>query len=163
MTIFNITPIGKPRMTQRDKWANVRTAAASKYFVWKDDIRRQAKEKKFTLGKQTDLVFLIPMPASWSQKKKDIMRGVSHEARPDRDNLEKAFFDALLSEDCTNWKGTSEKYWWDYGAIIVTRNSFESGVFDSSLLNGNSGTRFVKKKITTSRGTTRIITVSEQV
>ena len=43
----------------------------------------------------TRIVFFIQMPKSWSQKKKDKMRGCPHRQKPDLTNLIKAAEDAL--------------------------------------------------------------------
>jgi Holliday junction resolvase RusA-like endonuclease len=39
--------------------------------------------------------------------------------RPDRDNLEKAFLDALYGEDSHFWNGESTKVWDEEGRISV--------------------------------------------
>lgn len=68
-----------------------------------------------------ELVFVIPMPKSWSQKKKREKRGTFHDQRPDKDNLEKAFNDGLCYgqeyDDSHVAFTTSAKFWGDEGAI----------------------------------------------
>lgn len=41
------------------------------------------------------LTFYMPMPESWSAKKKQQMNGQRHTTKPDRDNLEKGVCDAF--------------------------------------------------------------------
>lgn len=57
------------------------------------------------------------MPDSWSQKKKDKMENTYHQARPDIDNLLKAFLDCLADEDKKVCKVVIEKRWSTTGKI----------------------------------------------
>ena len=59
------------------------------------------------------------MPASWSEKKKKEMDGKPHQQKPDIDNLEKAFLDALCKDDSYVYAHAGEKYWGREGAITV--------------------------------------------
>jgi Holliday junction resolvase RusA-like endonuclease len=66
------------------------------------------------------------MPRSWSKKKRDDFRGKPHLPTPDKDNLEKAFLDALFSKrtgrktsDSHVWDGRVVKLWDDEGSIFV--------------------------------------------
>ena len=125
--VFNVKPIGKPRMTQQDKWLNPPRDAVAQYFAFKEDLGYKANLQQFRVGKIVEVVFLIPMPPSWSQKKRDSMRGCSHEMKPDTDNMLKAFFDALTADDSVIWHKAGRKFWWDDGYVIVTKNSDQSG------------------------------------
>lgn len=53
----------------------------------------------------------IPMPDSWSKRKKAEMVGKPHQQRPDWDNIGKAVSDALLEEDSVIWDARVLKYW----------------------------------------------------
>lgn len=110
--IFNLEPVAKPRMTQRDRWA--KRPAVVKYFAFCDELRKQFKEE---VPPALALRFEISMPKSWSQKQKDLMRGEPHQQRPDIDNLIKAFLDALCKDDSYVYSVTAEKYWSDKGSI----------------------------------------------
>lgn len=66
-------------------------------------------------------MFGIPMPASWSAKKRGLMRGKPHEQRPDIDNLAKAFMDALCEDDSYIWRLYAEKLWSDEGYLEVNQ------------------------------------------
>jgi Holliday junction resolvase RusA-like endonuclease len=105
-----IDPIGKPRMTRQDKWKQ--RPCVMRYRSFADNIRAQ-------VGKVPDnaecvsWVAFINMPKSWSQKKKDAMRGQLHRQKPDRDNIDKAILDALFKDDSGIAAGTLCKRWDD--------------------------------------------------
>jgi uncharacterized cupin superfamily protein len=52
-------------------------------------------------------------PASYSKKKRDLLRGNPHRLKPDRDNIDKAILDSLFAQDCTVSDGTLTKRWDD--------------------------------------------------
>jgi Holliday junction resolvase RusA-like endonuclease len=110
-------------MTRSDAW-NLRPAVAS-YWHYRDSIRLAAQKIRFQLKSSIDIVFLLPMPTSWSRKKKDAMRAFPHQQVPDTDNLLKAFCDALSDNDSHIWNQRGSKFWWDVGAIIVRENTDE--------------------------------------
>ena len=68
------------------------------------------------------LIFFIPMPESWSKKKKEQLCGTLHEQKPDIDNLTKSLFDALCDEDShiALIKGPLTKIWADEGKIAIS-------------------------------------------
>jgi Holliday junction resolvase RusA-like endonuclease len=67
------------------------------------------------------LTFELPMPKSWSQKKRDRMTGQPHQQKPDLDNLLKAWADALYADDSRIWEYLHlRKRWAETGAIVVT-------------------------------------------
>lgn len=116
---FDITPVTKPRMTRRDKWLNPPRPRVARYWAYKDELNYKARLQQFTLPDYFHIDFYLPMPVSWSKKKKEHMDGRSHQQTPDRDNLEKAFADALKDQDCTIWGGEVNKYWAREGKIVV--------------------------------------------
>jgi Holliday junction resolvase RusA-like endonuclease len=65
------------------------------------------------------ITFFIPMPKTWSKKKRDLMRLQPHQQTPDVDNLLKAVLDATHKQDCAVWSLWAEKRWSDYGAIVI--------------------------------------------
>lgn len=94
MKIYEITPIGKPRMTQRDRW-HKRPATAA-YWAYKEQVRLLGiclPESGY------HVTFVIPMPKSWSKTKRAQYVGQPHQQKPDKDNLEKALLDAVFDED----------------------------------------------------------------
>lgn len=65
------------------------------------------------------IVFWLPMPKSWSKRKRAEMSGQPHQQKPDLDNLQKALLDAIYDDDCRVWSLGAEKRWADRGAIDV--------------------------------------------
>ncbi|HBL5507391.1 TPA: RusA family crossover junction endodeoxyribonuclease [Enterobacter hormaechei] len=114
MKIYEITPIGKPRMTQRDRW-HKRPATAA-YWAFKAEVRMlgiNLSESGY------HITFIIPMPKSWSQKKRAQLNGQAHQQKPDKDNLEKALLDAIFDDDSRVWDGRVTKLWGEKGQIII--------------------------------------------
>jgi len=107
--------MAKPRMTKADTWK--KRPIVLRYWEYKDNIRSWAWKNKFTLGNDIYCVFHIPMPKSWSKKKKIQMNYADHQQRPDIDNLLKGLMDALLEEDSHIHTVYARKIWSDHGAI----------------------------------------------
>lgn len=114
---MDVVPVGKPRQTQKDKWA--KRPCVLRYRAFADEIRRQSTRLGFQFPRRgVRLKFHLPMPASWSAKKKAAMLGQAHEQKPDLDNLVKAVKDALLAEDSVvSHYGEIEKVWGHRGLI----------------------------------------------
>lgn len=126
--IFNVIPMGAVRMTQSDRWKTNPThldpkkrqrSAVEKYFAFKKILTIQSKQVGFELGKHLEAVYLIPMPSSWSEKKKQKMNGLPCESKPDTDNITKAIKDTLKKEDGDVWWEKAEKRWAFKGSIII--------------------------------------------
>jgi len=112
--IYDITPVPKPRQTQSDKWK--KRPCVMRYRAFADECRL----KKVNIHDMGDTVtFWMPMPKSWSKKKKEEMDQTPHQQRPDIDNLTKALLDALFKEDCTVWSICTHKIWAYKGAIEI--------------------------------------------
>jgi len=112
---YIITPIPKPRMTQRDKWKQ--RPSVMRYRAFKDQVR----DHRVTLPTSgAHIIFHIPMPKSWSKKKRRDMRGQGHQQTPDLDNLLKALKDALFDDDSHIWDYKASKVWALEGAIIIS-------------------------------------------
>lgn len=105
---YYLTPVAKPRMTQRDRWK--KRPVVEKYYVYKDTLR--ILSKGIDLPDTFIAVFHMPMPKSWSKKKKGAMDGKPHQQKPDVDNLVKALMDCLAPEgDEKVWGVMAFKYW----------------------------------------------------
>lgn len=117
MITFTIEPVGKPRIVRSDTW-NPR-AQVAKYYLFKDELNLQAKIKRYVLSDSLSIVFHIPMPASWSLKKKLTMAGQPCKSKPDIDNLVKAFTDALTTDDAHIYEIHAVKKWSERGLIEV--------------------------------------------
>ena len=117
---FNIKPCPKPRMTRADRWK--KRPIVLKYWDFCNELNRQANRLNYIPGDKVSLIFFIPMAKSWSKKKREQMLGKPHKAKPDIDNLAKAFLDALLTEDSYVYSLTAEKYWSNEPSIVVLTN-----------------------------------------
>lgn len=112
--IYDITPVSKPRMTQRDKWAKRKPVL--EYFAYKQECKLKGVELPES---NYHVTFILPMPSSWSKKKRAEMNGKPHQQRPDKDNLEKGLLDALFDDDSTVWDGRVTKLWGEKGLIKI--------------------------------------------
>lgn len=118
--LYPVVPVPKPRMTQRDKWQ--KRPAVMRYRAFCDDLRA----RKCTFPESgSHVIFHMPMPKSWSKKKRAEMLGQPHRQKPDRDNLEKALMDAVYENDESVWDMRTTKIWSDIGCIEI-RNPAET-------------------------------------
>jgi Holliday junction resolvase RusA-like endonuclease len=115
--LIPIKPIGKPRMTQRDRWAKRKCVV--EYFAYCDALRTWVSEYKLDLGATLDITFYIEMPKSWSKKKREAMYMQPHQSKPDLDNMVKAFCDALYDDDAGVYAIRCAKYWSNDSEIKV--------------------------------------------
>ena len=107
LAFLRVDPLGKPRMTQRDKWA--RRPPVIRYRSFCDDLRAGWGDKP--VPNAVGLRFAIPMPRSWSTKKRAGLDGQPHQQKPDIDNLVKAVLDALLKDDASVHTVHASKVW----------------------------------------------------
>lgn len=121
-----ITPVPKPRMTRSDRWK--KRPGVERYWQYKDDLITEALLQDFKVpAAGYHVIFYMPMPKSWSKKEKERMNGQPHQAKPDKDNLEKAFLDALCDDDSYVYDGRVSKYWAQTGGIKITKMGVEDG------------------------------------
>ena len=108
-----VTPLGKPRMTRRDRWKN--RECVSRYHSFKDEFRSLLNGKiPFPHQiKSVSWIAYLPIPESWSKKKKAEMAGTIHQQKPDRDNIDKAILDSLFGDDSHVAVGLIGKFWDD--------------------------------------------------
>lgn len=86
-----------------------------RYNAYKIALLSLAKEKGFELLPQgCSFRFYIPMPKTWTKKKRAIMHFKLHQQKPDIDNLMKAVFDSMLSEDKYIAHFEAVKFWVDF-------------------------------------------------
>ena len=115
MKVYNINPMGKPRMTRADKWK--KRPEVLRYRAFCDEVRLH----NVVLPEcGYHVTFVIPMPPSWSKKKRQQHDGKPHQQKPDKDNLEKALLDAIFDDDSRIWDGRVTKLWGETGQIIIT-------------------------------------------
>jgi Holliday junction resolvase RusA-like endonuclease len=126
--IFDILPCPAPRLSQSDKWKldpndpdpNKRQRKpVMKYFAYKNELLRQAAENGYKLTETLRMLVLVPMPKSWSNKKKEAMNNQPHKQRGDWDNYGKGFCDCLVGEDNFVWDARVVKLWAYKGQIII--------------------------------------------
>jgi Holliday junction resolvase RusA-like endonuclease len=126
--LFDVAPVSKPRMTQSDKWKtnpehpdiNKRQRpSVTRYWAYKNVLKTQAKEMNFEMKPILDVLFLLPMPNSWSNKKKELHNGLPVTVKPDTDNLIKAIKDIFCENDSHIWRDIGEKRWAFKGSVIV--------------------------------------------
>jgi Holliday junction resolvase RusA-like endonuclease len=125
--IIHITPQTHVRATQGDKIyfripreklkpaGLARLERLERYNKYKIDLMALCKVKRFILPSQgLHIRFFIPMPKTWKKWQREIMNGKLHRNKPDIDNLLKAVFDSLLSEDkFIGHIGEVSKHWTD--------------------------------------------------
>ena len=116
-TKYVITPVPKPRMTQRDKWQQ--RPAVLRYRAFADEVRAKIKLRDLP-PMPWHVVFVLPMPQSWSVKKRAMFDGQPHLTTPDRDNLDKAFCDAMWpDQDSHIWDQRTTKVWGEMGQVWI--------------------------------------------
>jgi Holliday junction resolvase RusA-like endonuclease len=114
MKRYPITPVGKPRQTQRDKWQQ--RPAVQKYRAFADEVRLRGVKVPEAGARVT---FVVPMPTSWTKQARRIMDGQPHRQKPDADNLLKSVLDAIYGDDAGVWDVGVRKVWGQKGEIRV--------------------------------------------
>lgn len=96
--IKHIEPMGAVRMTGRGKYVKDN---AKRYLEYKKviyfEVLQQLKHKYNPIDAAigVNIVFKMPIPSSWSEKKKQEHMDKLHTKKPDIDNLVKGLFDAV--------------------------------------------------------------------
>lgn len=111
-----IDPVPRPRMTRKDKWAN--RPCVQRYFAFRDLVRLMGPKEE-DVPDELMMTFYVPMPKSWSKKKKRLMAGKPHRQKPDIDNFVKGLLDALLDEDKRIYRVDAAKYWSYTGSVVL--------------------------------------------
>lgn len=103
-------PVGKPRMTRRDKWMERPCVLA--YRSWADAARRAAPVLPDAPEAIRAIAYLA-MPLGWSGRKQTRMAGQPHRVRPDVDNIAKGILDSLFANDSMIYDLHVTKFWND--------------------------------------------------
>jgi Holliday junction resolvase RusA-like endonuclease len=128
VAVLDVDPCPAPRMTRSDKWKtnpnhpNLRRRqrpCVMRYFAWKSAFKSACKKAGFEMSECLNVFFVVPMPESWSKKKRASMLYEKHQQRPDRDNYLKAVQDAFDKDDGFVWDGRTTKAWGEKGCIII--------------------------------------------
>lgn len=113
---FDIEPMGKPRMTQSDKWK--KRGCVVRYWEFADKLRSDAEKQGLVLGDILIVEFHLPCPASWSKKKQQNMWGVPHQQKSDLDNMIKGVADILKKDDKVIHQVFARKLWGIKGQVV---------------------------------------------
>lgn len=113
---YEIIPIAKPRMTRRDKWLEPPRECVRVYRNFSDLCRFY---QIYFPVHGSHVTFILPMPESWSKKKKEEMNGSAHQTKPDLDNLLKGLGDAIFNDDSVIWDIHATKRWGIDGKIVI--------------------------------------------
>jgi len=113
-----INPMGAVRQTQADRWK--KRPAVLRYRAYSDQLKLAAADQNFVIGERCIMVFEVAMPKSWSNKKKELMKGKPHKQKPDIDNLVKGW-DSICIEDGDAFIHTvfAAKFWAYEGRIRI--------------------------------------------
>ena len=101
-------------MTKRDKWA--KRPIVLRYWAFCDEVRASGC---VVPDSNSHITFHIPMPKSWTKKKKAIMLGQPHQQVPDIDNFLKALLDAIYDDDKAVWDVRTTKRWAEVSVIEI--------------------------------------------
>ena len=94
--VLQIAPVSKPRMTRADRWK--KRQSVLKFFAFRDAVRQYCETHAIAWW-AFEIEFHVPMPKSWSKKKKILHNGKPHNQTPDLDNFLKAWKDSVFNED----------------------------------------------------------------
>lgn len=119
--IWPILGIAKPRMTRSDKW-NKRPIVL-KYRAYKDELLYMGV--KLNMDEFYHVIFVIPHPKSWSDKKRHEHWFTRHQQTPDKDNLEKGLLDGLFSDDARAWDGRVTKVWGPAPYLVISETNMD--------------------------------------
>ena len=86
-----------------------------RYRAFADEVRARGIE----VNNGDEITFGIPMPESWSKKKKEEMTLTPHKQKPDIDNLLKSILDALFKDDSHIHDIKIKKVWATKGFILI--------------------------------------------
>ena len=102
---------GKPRMTQRDKWA--KRAPVLRYRSWCDRVRAALDGRVIdeNLVAELNWTAYFEPPSSWSKRRRVAAMGTRHRSKPDVDNVCKAILDCLWSDDSGIADVVARKRW----------------------------------------------------
>jgi len=87
-----------------------------RYRAFADEVRLSGLK----VDDDSKITFVLPMPKSWSKKRKSEMEGQPHRQKPDIDNLAKSILDACFDDDAVISMLFCRKIWGERGAIEIT-------------------------------------------
>ena len=123
--ILPITPIAAPRQNRNSRFNPKKKAVIERYIAWKTAVVYLAKQAGVDFSQdELHVVFILPMPKSWSPKKQRDFAGTPYKReRNDTDNLVKALKDAFWPKssggDGHIWRESQERRWGYEGKIVI--------------------------------------------
>jgi Holliday junction resolvase RusA-like endonuclease len=112
-TIYPIKPVPKPR-PRLGANGNVYVPRSYKEF------KGRVQLYKITIPDEgATVTFVVPMPKSWSKKRRKDSVDQPHRSTPDVDNFLKALLDACFADDAHIWDIRARKIWGEAGQIII--------------------------------------------
>lgn len=124
MTLILIDPIGKPRMVKSDAWRGRK--CVTQYWQYKAALRSLLPG--YIPDGILEVIFILPMPKSWSKAKQAVHCGQPHRAKPDLDNIVKGFLDCLTDDDTGIYEIHARKLWGERGAIQLPTLILKEGI-----------------------------------
>lgn len=121
VSLYPIKALAKPRMTARDKWKG--RPVVLRYHAFKDEVR--IRKVQLDLNHFYHVIFVVPMPKSWTVQKKSRHDFMPMQQVPDKDNLEKALLDALYQQDREAWDGRVTKVWGREPWILISERNMD--------------------------------------
>ncbi|MEO1208842.1 MAG: RusA family crossover junction endodeoxyribonuclease [Cyanobacteria bacterium J06638_20] len=120
-----IAPQSAPQQGQADRWRP--KPKVVKYRAWRDEFAAHW-QPEWKLPEMPVFIFGMPMPKSWSGKKRERMNGTVHLSRPDTDNMIKAVVDSIYRlpryegrNDSEVWCAVGLKFWSCEGYVKIGR------------------------------------------
>lgn len=115
---IDIIPMPAIRQVHSDRWAN--RPIVLKYRAYKTELQLRLQTNGFKeCPEQIELLFEMPMPISWSLKKRIETLGLPHKSKPDLDNLVKAILDSWGCNDSHCWNIAARKVWSKAGGVTI--------------------------------------------
>lgn len=123
--VYPMRPCPAPRQTRRDAYKP--RPAVLRYHAFRDEVRIRHVQIPAPFF---HVLFVLQMPRSWSEVTKLLHRGMPHQQKPDKDNLEKALLDSVFRQDtgavdCHVWDGRATKVWGDWDLIAISNQAID--------------------------------------
>lgn len=119
-------PVGKPRMTRRDKWLKPPRPCVAAYRQWADDARASAgRVPPAAVITQITVTAWFKIPAS----RTDVLPGDVYRQKPDGDNILKSVCDALWKSDEALGGMAVYRYWTDGESMTEVEVRVAGGVW----------------------------------
>lgn len=130
MHSYRVVPLYEIAVTPQSAPRQTATRFPSKYVMkyrhWRNDFIAAHWKPEWELPEMPVLIFGMPMPKSWSGKKRERMNGTPHTSKPDTDNLTKCLIDSIYGSsayegrnDSEVWSEISLKFWSYEGYIKI--------------------------------------------